>query len=305
MKVGIITVTYNSRDVLEDFFLSIRAQTYSEYTLYIIDNASSDETCSYAEQQMSRNSVLIRNAENFGFAAGTNQGIRRALADGCESVLLINNDVIFGPDLLGQLVEGLSIHQCGLVTPLMYYYQPSDQIWTAGGKLQRYMGFRSLHIGDGETNRGQYNVARRVTFAPFCCVLIRKTVLEQVGLLDEQYFAYVEDADFMYRCLKAGVDLWYIPKAELWHKVSSLTGTDSPFALRYGARNRAYFIAKHCSWIEKCMFTLLYPVHYAIESVMGRFGWDVFWLRLAAWFEGIRLTAKSEVTLRGDAMSRR
>lgn len=289
MKIGIVTVTFNSSKVLEDFFSSVRNQTWSNYILYVVDNASRDNTCRYVQQHMPAHGVLLENAENVGFAAGTNQGIRRALDEGCEAILALNNDVFFGPDLLERLVDGLRRYNCEMTTPLMYYHQPKDRIWAAGGTLQPCLAFRSTHRGQEETDHGQYAAPARVTFAPLCCVLICRTVFDRVGLLDERYFTYTEDVDFMYRCLKAGIALWYIPEARLWHKVNSLTGTASAFSLRYGARNRAYFIAKHLSGLTRGLFNLLYPAYYLLRYLLGRDSRNTCRIRQAAWAEGRRM----------------
>src|SRR5215469_129258 len=99
MKVGIVTVTYNSINVLEDFLSSIEGQDFKDLTLYVVDSGSSDETIPYLASHMPTGAKLIENGCNVGFAAGTNLGIRAALQDGCGAVLVLNNDVVFGPTL--------------------------------------------------------------------------------------------------------------------------------------------------------------------------------------------------------------
>lgn len=294
MRIGIVTVTFNSGRVLQDFFSSLAAQTCPGHTLYVIDNASADDTCAYVRQHLPPGGVLLRNPENLGFAAATNQGIRKALDDGCDAVLVLNNDVVLAPDLLQRLIAGLDQHDCDMTAPLMYYHQPPDRIWAAGGTLQPWLAFRNIHRGQDQTDRGQFAAPCRVTFAPLCCVLIRRRVFDRVGLLDEQYFTYTEDVDFMYRCLKAGFALWYIPEARLWHKVNSLTGAGSPFSLRFGARNRAYFIAKHLPRACSAVFNVLYPGYYLLRCLAGLDSRDTCHIRQAAWAEGRRLPAAPE-----------
>src|SRR5882762_8177469 len=109
-KIGIVTVLYNSSDVLPDFFRSLHAQMYSNFVVYAVDNASSDDSVDLCRQQGPR-FVMMLNAGNIGFASGTNQGILQALKDGCETILLLNNDVSFEPDFLQRLVEGRLRHQ--------------------------------------------------------------------------------------------------------------------------------------------------------------------------------------------------
>jgi GT2 family glycosyltransferase len=291
MKVGIVTVTYNSRNVLEDFFASLAKQSYADYALYIVDSGSTDDTATYIQAHLPERCTFLQNSENIGFAAGTNQGIRAAFQNGCTAILALNNDVFFGADLLERLVYALDQYKCDMTAPMMYYYEPKDCIWAAGGSLQRCRGYQNKHRGAGEMDHGQYNIACRITFAPLCCVLIRKTVFDRVGLLDERYFTYTEDVDFMYRCLKQGLSLWYVPEATLYHKVSSLTGgDDSEFAIRYMTRNRMYFLRKHLpSWK-----VLLWGVHFMAFTapkrlLLGHDSIRIWRLRCASVLEGLRM----------------
>src|SRR6185369_1902431 len=113
MKVGAVTVTYNSSAVLNDFLSSFLHQSYQDLRLYIVDNASTDDTLTQVARVASPGICVIANAENVGIATGNNQGIHAALEDGCDSILLMNNDTAFGPDLVGKLVSGISEFSCG------------------------------------------------------------------------------------------------------------------------------------------------------------------------------------------------
>ena len=289
MKIGIVTVTYNSRSVLEDFFASLEKQTHEDYVLYIVDSCSTDDTVAYIHAHIPARGKLLRNSENIGFAAGTNQGIRAAFQDGCMAILALNNDVVFGPDLIERLAGALDQYYCYMTTPMMYYHEPKDRIWAAGGCLQPWLGYRNKHRGEGETDHGQYNVACRVTFAPLCCVLIRKEVFDRVGLLDERYFTYTEDVDFMFRCLKQGLALWYVPEAKLWHKVGSLTGNISEFGVRYCTRNRIYFLHKNLSIALAWMWSVVYLMYYLFQFVPARHSVRIIRTRYLAVREGYRL----------------
>ena len=245
-KIGVVTVTYNSGPVLQEFFDSLTAQIYKNFVLYVVDNASTDQTSEITRRRTDLPVVLIANAENLGVAEGNNQGIRAAGTDGCECVLLLNNDTVFPADFIAQLYAGLDRHRCDMTTGKMYYHDRPDVLWCAGGHFQPRLGYRARHDGQHQKDVGQYDQPRRVTYVPTCCLLVRRRVFDRVGLMDSQYFVYSDDVDFLYRCLKQGISLWYVPEAKLWHKVSSLTGGDaSPFAIRYQTRNAIYFQRKH------------------------------------------------------------
>jgi len=243
-KVGLVTVLYNSSDVLIDFLGSVERQSYKNFVTYCVDNASKDDSVEQCSARGSR-FVVIKNYKNVGVAEANNQGIRAALADGCDSILLINNDTVFPPDLIEVLLAGLGRHSCDMTTPKIYYHDRPNVIWCAGGRFQLRKSYHTEHIGVGSIDAGQYDTSTRVTYVPTCCLLIRHKVFERVGLMDSRYFVYSDDADFLYRCLREDLKVWYLPEAKLWHKVSSLTGANSDFSAHYCTRNRIYFLRKH------------------------------------------------------------
>ncbi len=279
-KIGIVTVLFNSSPVLLDFFRSLQAQTYINFVVYAIDNASSDASVSMCRKQGER-FIVIENENNVGFARGTNQGICRALKDGCEFILMLNNDVAFNPDFLGDLVEGIQSTGGDIVTPLTYYFDQPDRIWAAGGDFQRWLGYRPVHLGMGKKDIGQFS-NRRIRFAPGSCLLLKRSVFSSIGMLDEVFFTYWEDADFAVRALKKSLRFYLIAKAKLWHKVSSLAGLDSPFQRYYAVRNHALFLRKHCSPAGARLLSEIYLFVYWLSSVRAR----TVDPRIAIWKEG-------------------
>jgi hypothetical protein len=187
--IGVVTVTYNSAEVLPDFLRCLFAQTHHNFILFAIDNASKDDTINILHRCTDRRLTVIANPDNCGVAAGNNQGIRAALEAGCDSVLLINNDTEFEATLIANLLEGLAMHRVGMTCPKMMYYDEPQRIWAAGGTFQPWLGYRSVHLGGGEIDRGQYDLTRLVTYTPTCCVLIARPVFHKIGLMDERFVA--------------------------------------------------------------------------------------------------------------------
>jgi hypothetical protein len=206
-------------------------------------------------------------------------------------VLLINNDTEFSEHLFARLYAGLEAHRCDMTTGKMLYYAPPDVIWCAGGWLDRKRFFGAFHYGMGQRDVGQFEEARLVTYAPTCCLLVRRSVFDRVGLMDPKYFVYNDDVDFLYRCLQRDVSLWYIPDAKLNHKVSSLSGGDnSEFAIRYMTRNRMYFLRKHLPAWQ----VLLWGVHFLAYTapkrlLSGRDTVRIWRLRCVSLLEGLRM----------------
>lgn len=289
MKVGMVTVTYNSGAVVDGFMKSVLEQSYKNLLLYVIDNASSDDTVKKIDKYHMENLRLIANGENLGIAEGNNQGIRRAIDDDCDAVLLVNNDTEFGADLVARLVSGLHGYGCDIVSPKILFHDRPSVIWSAGGGFKPSRGYAAFHYGLEQADTGNFDQPRIVEHAPACCALIRVDVFERIGMIDPNYFIYLDDTDFSYRALHADVRTMYLPDARVLHKASALTGgPDSEICLRYRTRNQVYFMLKHLGVLRSLFFIPAYQVWLLYRS-LHRKSQSGFWLRERALFEGLRL----------------
>jgi GT2 family glycosyltransferase len=286
-RVGVATVLFNSERVLPDFLDSLKRQTYNRFTVYAVDNASKDQSGTICAD-FDADIVIMKNEENLGFAAATNQGIRQAIADGCEYILILNNDVSFPPDFFAELVKGLIKNSADLVAPLTYYFDPANVIWAAGGRLQHLFGYRPVHLGMRESDRGQFDRDQRIEFAPGSAILARRNVFDRVGFFDETFFTYWEDVDFALRALRAGLQMFLVPRARLWHKVSSLAGLNSPFQRYYAVRNHALYIHKHCNAFHSAVLSFGYLTFYRVAALLRK-GDDP---RVRYWKEGLELAKR-------------
>ncbi len=288
-SIGIVTVTFNSSSVLPDFLRSLETQTFKNFRIWAIDNASKDDTVAQLKAWNDPRLEIVANDTNVGVAAANNQGIVAAMAQGYDYIFLVNNDVFFGPDLLAGLVRGLDEYSCSMTVPLIYYAEPKNMIWSAGGTFRENFAYLSFHLGINQIDQGQFNEAKRITFAPTCGLMARREAFDRVGLMDERYFVLADDTDFMYRALSAGLETYYLPNVKMWHKVSSLRGDDSPFSQRYLARNRAFFIRKHLGDWTCARYTLLYRAYYLSRFLSGKDNWETMVRKERAWSEGLRI----------------
>ncbi|MFD2285479.1 glycosyltransferase [Pedobacter petrophilus] len=248
-KLGLVTVLYKSDEVLYGFFESLSKQIFSDYHLYIIDNSPSETTDSLLVELISKFPICgvshIRNENNNGVAKGNNQGIKLALEDGCDYILLLNNDIEFPQEnLLGDMYSCAVLEGQDIIIPKIFYYD-SRTIWMAGGSISEFKAISS-HVGVDEIDIGQYDQSLYFNYAPTCFMLINRTVFDAVGLMDEDYFVYYDDTDFLFRARKKGYKVYYLPKLEVFHKVSSSTGGgETLFSIYYLNRNRIFFILKN------------------------------------------------------------
>ena len=252
-RIGIVTVTYNSAKVLSSFLDCLWSQNYINFILYVIDNASTDNSINLLKQVKDSRLRIIINKDNIGVAAGNNIGIKQALSDECHQLLIMNNDIEFEYDMIDRLVRIQELKKCSLVTPKIMYYDSPNHIWYAGSWFSKRKGYVPYHRGIDQLDQGDFNNSIIVNYAPTCCLLIKKKVFEDIGLMDEKYFVYFDDTDFLYRIYKdKRHKLYYVPTVKILHKVGSLTKSFTgkeklyrgDFFLKYTFRNHIYFLKK-------------------------------------------------------------
>ncbi len=241
-KIGIVTVLYNSQTVLDEFFETLNRQTYKDFILYVVDNKSPDNSLQRSKdlaRKTTFHTIFIENDDNYGVAKGNNIGIKAALKDGCDYVLLSNNDIRLEDDTISSLMESVCREKAMLAVPKIYYYG-TNKIWCAGGEFTKYSGM-TRHYNVKEEDNGQCDTSKIVPYSPTCFMIIAKEVFSKIGIMDEKYFVYFDDTDFMYRAFKANIHLHYFPNSRLEHKESVSTGHMSPFSIYYSTRNILLF----------------------------------------------------------------
>lgn len=237
-KVAIVTVNYNTEIDTKNFLTSLNRIEKGNFQVQIIivDNGSKTKF-QLEDQEKKENITVLRSDENMGFAGGYNMGIREALTRGADYILIINNDTKVYSDMLKNLIKTLeSDTKIGAVIPKIYFarghefhkdrYKPDELgkvIWYAGG-FTDWENIQSVHRGVDEVDRGQFDKIEQVGFATGCCILFKREVLEKVGLFDERYFLYFEDADLSERIKRAGFRIYYVPTAILIHVNAASSG---------------------------------------------------------------------------------
>ncbi|PJE70369.1 glycosyltransferase family 2 protein [Candidatus Shapirobacteria bacterium CG10_big_fil_rev_8_21_14_0_10_48_15] len=207
--------------------------------------------------------VIDNDKKNLGFAAGNNVGIREAQKQGADYILLLNNDTTVAPDFLIKMLAAAQNNQAGIVAPKIYFapgyeyhqteYKPSEQgkvFWYAGGQID-WANVLCSHRGVDEVDHGQYDRQMATDFASGCCLLTKREVLDQVGLLDQRYFLYLEDVEFCQRVKKAGFKIIYQPQAEIWHYNASSSQVGGGLHDYFITRNRLLFGLAYAPWRAK------------------------------------------------------
>jgi len=267
-QVFILLVTWNGREDTLACLHSLQNITYPQHDIVLVDNASSDGTVE-AVREAFPGVHLIANPENRRFAHANNQALEFALQRGADYVLLLNNDTEVAPDFLEPLVQHAeSDAGIAMVGPKIYYHQPPDRLWFAGGGISLWRG-KIWHYGLRETDRGQWDTPRDVDYLTGCCLLARRACVERIGLLDTGYFMYAEDADWCMRAHRAGFRVVYEPKSRVWHKISSSSGGQqvpgglTAFKAYHRVRSMLRFFRRWARWYH----WLSIPLGMAAEFV--------------------------------------
>jgi len=193
--------------------------------------------------------TLISLNENRGFAAANNEGIRFAVRQNENFVLLLNNDTIIEKDLFMKLSKTVQdVKNVGIIGCKIKHFKPADRIWFSGGRIDFIRGSFYHHEDDCREERD-------TDFVTGCLMLIPTDIFKAVGYFDERYFLNVEDVDFSYRVKEAGFRLVINCNAEIYHKVSSsIGGLHSARNQYYFHRNRLIYFNKHLTGLGKIIF---------------------------------------------------
>lgn len=164
--------------------------------------------------------LLIKNNKNHGFAKGNNIGIRFALDNCYEKIILLNNDTVIEADTLTKLIEFMDKEKIEVVTPNIYYYDPPGMIWNSGGRLTKF-GSRKYFNDDMNIDRQLFNGKHQdVSFITGCALMVDSAVFKRIGILTENFFFGEEDYEFSMRLQKNKIRAACVLDAIIFHKVS-------------------------------------------------------------------------------------
>ena len=253
--LSIITINYNG---LKDTCELIDTLPLSDETIEVIvvDNASTQDEATDIELRYPQVTV-IRSNRNLGFAGGNNLGIKAAHG---KYLFLLNNDTIIreqklevgGMGLFHPLIDRLeSSEKIGMVCPKIRFSWENHPIQYAGYTPLSKITLRNHSVGYGEEDKGQYDTPHPTPYAHGAAMLVKREVIEKVGMMPECYFLYYEELDWSVMIRKAGYDIWYDPAFTVFHKESQTTGQTSPLKTFYITRNRLLFAQRNIQGASK------------------------------------------------------
>ncbi len=266
--VSIITVNYNQAEYTCALLDSIRRQDFRDVEVLLVDNASRDNPAARIAEQYPE-VRFIRSERNLGFAGGNNLAVREARG---EYLFFINNDAEITEGCIARLVRFLEEKpRAGIVSPLICYFPETlnggvaaaaTELQTSNFKLQtdliQYAGMTRVHpitarnqtIGNKELDRGQFAQPQPTAYAHGAAMMLRRSVLDEVGPMSEDFFLYYEELDWCERIRQAGWEVWTEPRARVYHKESAAVQQLGGLKTYYLNRNRVWFMRRHYGGLQ-------------------------------------------------------
>ena len=241
-----VTLGYNNWDDTLECLESLGQSRDIELHTVYVDNDSRDGSAERVAEAFPGTHVLQTGA-NLGFARGFNVGLDYALSRGADWIFMVNNDTALEPDGIARLIDEAKAHpEAGILVPKILYYDARDCVWAAGSRFRRFPPSIVMRKTAGPDD-GRYDGEPALEFATTCALLLTRSFLQDVGLLDADFFILYDDYDWSLRARDAGFSIRLVPGARLYHKVSKSTGvgTRSPFFWTQYGRSTALFFRKH------------------------------------------------------------
>ncbi len=260
--VSIVSINYDHPEVTCAMLESMRKVTYPNVEIIIVDNASPNDDPAIIKQTYPE-IIFIQSEKNLGFPGGNDLGIRKATG---KYIFLLNNDTEVEPDFLEPLVEKMENDKnIGIVSPKIKFFEPPQLLQYCGISPINLLTIRSFGIGSNEVDTGQYEVDTEQAYAHGAAMMLKREVIEKVGLMADIYFLYYEELDWCYRVRQAGYKIYYVHNSLVYHKESVSTGRLSPLRTYYINRSRWLYMRRHVKGFN-LILAVLYQLFVSIPK---------------------------------------
>ena len=250
-SIAVILVNWKKYNLTSNCIDSLNKSNYKNFKIILVDNEYSEKSLIELKNQH-KDIVVFKEKNNLGFSGGNNIGIRYALENDYDYIMLLNNDTEVKENFILPLVERIEKdHFLGAVQPLILNFSNKSIIWNAGGKLNKFLGLTSTRLNNNKLNSS-------IVFDDYtdwisgCCILIKSEIVKKIGLLDEKFFTYYEDVDWSLRMKSLGYDLGFVKESIIYHHGSSSSknkktkeGVISSKIHYFNIRNHILLLKKH------------------------------------------------------------
>ena len=258
--VSIITINYNQTQATYELLQSIKKISYTNYEVIVVDNNSKENPKPLINALFPEVTVILSD-KNLGFAGGNNLGLTAAKGD---YFFFVNNDTELTEGVIETLLEMFEkVLNLGMVSPKICYYDEPNRIQYVGFTRINPYTARNTTIGEYEIDEGQYSEPVPTPYAHGAAMMVKREVIERVGMMAETFFLYYEELDWCERIRKAGYEIYVEPNALIYHKESLSVGKLSALKTYYITRNRILFMRRHASnfqWLAFVVFMALFTI---------------------------------------------
>lgn len=285
--ISIITLNYNQTDVTCAFLKSTRNLQYKNFETLVCDMNSTIDPTEQIEKGNYPNVKVLVSDKNLGFTGGNNWGMRQAKGD---FVFIVNNDTEVTPELLDLLIEPFfKDSSIGATSPKIRFFHHPNIIQYAGFEPMNMLTGRVWAVGSFEEDKGQHDASEFTNGAHGCAMMVKREVIEKVGMFPEKFFMYYEEWDWSARILNAGYKIFYVGKALIYHKGSVSIGKKSALKVYYHTRNRILFMRRNSkNPLQLGAFTVFFSIFSTPKAILtylfkGQFGHLKSFLKGITW----------------------
>lgn len=286
---GIVICNYNKCDYVLGCIQSVLESKTDDYDLYVVDNASTDDSVEKIQELYGDRLNLIVNEENLGGSGGFNTGIRKVVSAGYKYVWCLDNDVLVDEEALPYLVKFLDEHEeTGMVGSKVYHMENPDYVQQFGITID----FNELCVEAKYLNEFEDGAMPEVVYSDAvaaCSVLVRTSLIKEIGPMPEANFLYWDDTEWGYRCNRAGYKVASYGKSKVLHAMGAKKESVNTFPVYYAWRN----------WIN---FFIKYTPEEDMERVAETFIQSVFEIVYGGYYRGEYNKAKTVMYAYDDAL---
>ena len=257
--VYVIILSYNGSKYVLKLLDSVYQSYYNNFTVLLVDNNSEDDTAINVKKHFPMCEVIV-NKSNIGFAAGCNVGLKKAIEDDAEFILLLNQDCLVQEDTLSNLlISAQNKPSAGVLGPKTWFFQSSKESKPRihyAGAWRCLLPLVQRVPGVGKYDDGEYDRTVPVDYVWGHGMFLRASALQVVGLFDPDFFMYYEDLDLCHRMTKVGYQVWYEPSAVIWHDIPDAARGSESESWRWEYKCRSAHIF-HCKYYGKAVARIL------------------------------------------------
>jgi GT2 family glycosyltransferase len=266
--VYVVVLNWNLWSDTVECIESLFKVSYPNFSILLVDNGSTDKSVQVLSERFP-DLPLLRLPENRYYAGGNNAGIAQALAAGAEYIMVLNNDTVVHPDFLNSLVAAMEKDPSLAAVGGTIYFHGQDNLIQSTGENINFRTGRTYALGHKDKDMNQFGRPRQVDYITGAAILLRSETLKRIGLLDESFMLYCEEADWCLRAQKIGYRVMFIPNSGVFHKASISTNSIKPLTAFLLIRNKIWLIKRHANIFQRLYFNISGVFYRYPRAILG------------------------------------